>query len=509
MIAPASAQVSLPLAQSGLLKRCLDSGDHSESVITKRICVNTAPVPHQQQQTGLDVLLMAIEAADNAQGSPLSGKDCLSKDRPQFHSNRLAIQNLLYTETPHDEYTSSDASSVVSDCDRRSGYASPPQIAPTPSPRLCAVQMPYPVALPASIQDSISSLSGDYTPRDYHYRFECWHAVVVQKSYGQEKRFMCPPPKIVVSDQSRFGKNVHGVLRLGLSINSLEIAAADQLSKISLPANGMATCSFKSLHVPSTVTQRSSQSGHDNLKVGHVNLKLSANVDGEIYEALSCNIQLISKPSKKVTKSKQHGQTASLGRPGIKAPVGAILCGDNVAFFNRINCQNVRTRYINVGQTLPQNQLQHRRHLTADSQDWTPMIVRSLLTCRDGSRVYAPAGTPIAYNTHVVLSPVETDAMNMDVVCRIVRLGKDNQVILDSQQTDCYVSQMHRVALQVVEVSQNGHAIKYLGTSRADQDQSVSLPLTALCPSSRVRADVDSLSDSQCWTIVGVSKFQC
>lgn len=156
----------------------------------------------------------------------------------------------------------------------------------------------------------------------------CLHAAVAQKSYGSEKRFLCPPPVVHIE-----GPVWH------LRSQQLSMAVVSETGERSFeqkaPLDNNMTASFKFLHVTGTAKAKSFQLSLDIVEPTLPSLEGAEAQGGRVWAAFdSAPVTIISKPSKKTAKTRNISS--------------CILVGGPVSLFNRINSQTVRTKYMTI-----------------------------------------------------------------------------------------------------------------------------------------------------------------
>lgn len=158
----------------------------------------------------------------------------------------------------------------------------------------------------------------------------CWHGAIAQKSYGIEKRYLCPPPMVHVSA----GLNAKQIRteqpHVTMSVIHEKVSGPhnENLMEQDCTLDDNLKCSFRNLHVTGT--------GSDSSKRFKLGLQVYLNKNSNMPTAImdSNPIPIISKPSKKTAKA---GNASCF-----------ILNGMSVSLLNRINAQTVRTKYMAV-----------------------------------------------------------------------------------------------------------------------------------------------------------------
>lgn len=156
----------------------------------------------------------------------------------------------------------------------------------------------------------------------------CLHAAVAQKSYGSEKRFLCPPP--VVHIEGPVWNLKHQQLTMAVVSE-----AGERSCEQKAPLDHTLTASFKFLHVNGSAKTKSFQLSLDIAEPTLSTDASDAAPTGRVWASFdSAPVTIISKPSKKTAKTRNISS--------------CILAGGPVSLFNRINSQTVRTKYMTV-----------------------------------------------------------------------------------------------------------------------------------------------------------------
>ncbi|XP_063072279.1 recombining binding protein suppressor of hairless-like protein [Engraulis encrasicolus] len=290
------------------------------------------------------------------------------------------------------------------------------------------------------------------------------HARVAQKSYGNEKRFFCPPPCVYLSGPGWKLKQEHlkasglgeGSCRLSgyMSLDSTEGTPADtfKLTLEEQPDHRMFACA-KSLYI----------SDADKRKHFRLVLKLFFNGGQEVGSFYSRLIKVISKPSQK----RQSMKNADL----------CISSGSRVSLFNRLRSQTVSTRYLAVEDGA----------FVASARQWAAFTITLVGEQQPstGQGEYPGCEGYICYGCVVQLVCTDTGVALPPMVIRKVN---KQHAILDVDEP---VSQLHKCAFQFKD---NNHMYLCLSNEKIIQFQA------SPCPKERSR---ELLNDGSCWTIIG------
>ncbi|KAI8074175.1 hypothetical protein BC940DRAFT_290221 [Gongronella butleri] len=322
----------------------------------------------------------------------------------------------------------------------------------------------------------------------------CYHAAVAQKSYGSEKRFLCPPPVVMLRGGASASASA-------APVNAMTMAVVGENGEKRLeqhaPLDEHQQCTFKYLHVTGTAKA----------KQFSLRVDLAAQNDGKQPYAtfLSNPISIISKPSKKTAKARNVSS--------------CILTSHPVSLFNRINSQTVRTKYMTSTDT----------HLCAKNSSWTPFDVIVLSqppqyhtrtttgtqnassdTATDEQLEQMKGGhAPLIYGSQIVLRNTCTGLRSAPYIIHKVDKGR---IVAGAYGP---VSQMQKVALQLAS-SRAGPPV-YLSAMAASTPTNETnhdinhATILDYAQSKMIPEGLDvyeKVDDYLCWTIVGVSTFE-
>ncbi|KAI8989962.1 beta-trefoil DNA-binding domain-containing protein [Pilobolus umbonatus] len=316
----------------------------------------------------------------------------------------------------------------------------------------------------------LSPLSPPPSPNQHKQStITCYHASVAQKSYGTEKRFLCPPPIVSISD------TVQSPI---LSMSVICESGDRSLEQRTLLNDNKGT--FKYLFVSGTAKAKQF--------CLRVNLNHSQQHQSAYppYASFYSNpISIISKPSKKTAKARNAST--------------CLFTHSYVSLFNRINSQTVRTKYLTTDSS----------QLCAKHSSWSPF---EIIVVSHPNQVMNPhnhsVSVPITYGTEIILKDIETGITSPTLIVR--KVDKGNIV------PGAYglLSQMQKIALELasspnVYLNANGLSMSQQQQQQQqdNQNQHNTNAYTDFSPSV-YSDDKESVNDYQCWTIVGISKFE-
>ncbi|KAG7326676.1 hypothetical protein KOW79_010077 [Hemibagrus wyckioides] len=313
---------------------------------------------------------------------------------------------------------------------------------------------------------SVPRISRDSVTQYLQYRPDqsvlILHARVAQKSYGNEKRFFCPPPCVYLcgagwnlrqehlkaSGLGESSCHVWGYMGLdgspGTQTDNFKLSFEEQTER------RMFACA-KTLYISDT----------DKRKHFRLLLRLFQSGGQEIGSFQSGLIKVISKPSQK----RQSMKNADLCIPS----------GSRVSLFNRLRSQTVSTRYLAV----------EGGAFVASARQWTAFTVILVEDQQTDRSDYSVCESYICYGAVVQLVCTITGVTLPPMVIRKVN---KQHACLDIDEP---VSQLHKCAFQL---RNSKHMYLCLSNEKILQYQA------SPCPKESSR---ELLNDGSCWTITG------
>ncbi|RNA40644.1 recombining binding suppressor of hairless isoform X2, partial [Brachionus plicatilis] len=287
-----------------------------------------------------------------------------------------------------------------------------------------------------------------------------FNAKVAQKSYGNEKRFFCPPPCVYLTGDGWKLKKSQ-MLKSGVSDEATQIAS---LIGIGNSEREMQPLLLDSKHFGAAKTLFISDS--DKRKNFSLCLKMFYANSKEIGLFNSKKIKVISKPSKK----KQSIKNSDL----------CIASGTKIALFNRLRSQTISTRYLFV----------ENGNFLASGQQWGSFIVYLLDENAPESEDFGVRDGFIHYGSTIKLVCSIT---GMALPRLVIRKVDKSQVLMDA---DDPVSQLHKCSFYIKDSNR-----MYLCLSQEKIIQFQSTP----CAKEPNR---ELINDGACWTIISSDKAE-
>eukprot|EP00730_Choanoeca_flexa_P018665 TRINITY_DN9087_c0_g1_i5.p1 TRINITY_DN9087_c0_g1~~TRINITY_DN9087_c0_g1_i5.p1 ORF type:complete len:669 (+),score=194.09 TRINITY_DN9087_c0_g1_i5:160-2166(+) len=334
--------------------------------------------------------------------------------------------------------------------------AAPPMPAATISSAQSSTH-PVPTADGQNLEARVKQYIATHPDQRGDMRLILLHPRVVQKSYGSEKRFFCPPPAIILRGAGWFNNPTLGDITL--YVNMHMDPEKGEHTKIALTPSG----ADESTGVARTLYIQDS----DKRKSFCLHLKTFFIKDKEgrdVGTFASKPLRVISKPSKKKQSVKTN-------------PDLCMEDGCEIVLFNRMRTAAATTRYLCFDAN---GELSH------ETEGWNSFKMTLIHENQNGQNMQHSIRRQrfINYNNRVLLTCLQT---NTSMECRIVKLEKG---VTDVTSNDP-ISQLQKIALVRADVP--GQFVTF-------KDNAVSF-MEANTRGKSAAADKPKLAEAAHWTI--------
>ncbi|XP_065831931.1 uncharacterized protein [Oscarella lobularis] len=318
-----------------------------------------------------------------------------------------------------------------------------------------------------------------YLTKRNHQKVIVFHTKVVQKSYGNEKRFFCPPPCVhIVGNGWKLGNKGAD----GSAVATVAAAATASAATASASTDPKDPCGFIGIDNCSLdMTPLNLKNGYgaaklfipaaEGRKQFNLLVKMFQSNGKGIGVFHSRRIKVISKPLKK---------PQSLKNQSLKNIELCFPSGSQVALFSRLRSQTVSTRYLHV----------EGKNFHASSQQWGAFTIYPVDENETEGEDFAVLDGFVHYGQTVKLVCKMT---GVALPLLVIRKVDKQTALLDA---DDPVSQLHKVAFYMKDTER-----MYLCRS---QDRIIQFQATP-CPKEPAK---EMINDGASWTIISTDQAE-
>ncbi|EGD77877.1 hypothetical protein PTSG_09511 [Salpingoeca rosetta] len=374
-----------------------------------------------QPSSSSSAALSNLLAAANSTGQPLL-QPMQRQPPPQQQQQMMMMQSQMHPQQQHSQSQHLHHLPQHQQQQQRRGHGAARTAAESDNdftagpPRKRAPPSMHPSSqAPAALREHVSRYLTDvsHMPRPGPNQvITILHSRVVQKSYGNEKRFFCPPPAVQLSGQ-RWHNSPFGDVRMFVSMGSVHTNGPHHAVELDQNFYGCA----KSLYISDT----------DKRKSFCLHFKVFHSKDEERGRDVGT---FTSKPIKVISKPPKKKNNAARSQSDL-----CVETGSEIALFNRVRSQSGKTRYL-VGD--------REEGFKIDTSFWSTFTV-DVVPGDDSQQARQSAATFVNYGSTVTLTCSNTNQKLGPFLVRRV----ENRKLTDADNDP--VSQLQKVAFQATE----------------------------------------------------------